>query len=134
VVCTDISKEHTATIFGYVKWVKWMLKWCRRRKCVSYTETLNSNWLKTVLAPLPALYSCDWPNSLKLYYITYSFIITSLQQPLWRSMHHILPKHQKVWSLHGAETRKMIIIWTAYRMSWNRSMYVACLLDFVTNE
>jgi hypothetical protein len=22
VVCTDISKEHTATIFGYVKWVK----------------------------------------------------------------------------------------------------------------
>lgn len=66
---------------GCVKCIMWMLKWCHRRKCVSHTETLNSHWLRTILAPFPTLHSCDWLNYLRISYITHIFFITSLQPP-----------------------------------------------------
>jgi hypothetical protein len=39
--CSDISEEHTASIFRVILWMTWMLKQFRRNQCVHNVRMLN---------------------------------------------------------------------------------------------
>ena len=74
---------------------------------------LNPHWFRTVLSPFPTFCICDWPNSLKPSCITNTFSSTmSLQHPLelvWFPEVEAPLKHQYIWSLHTADTQKIVL-------------------------
>lgn len=76
-------------------------------------EIFNPHWFRIILPPFPTFCICDWPNSLNPSCITNTFSSTmSLQHPLepvWFPEVVVPFKHRYNWSLHSADTQKIML-------------------------